>query len=92
MTFDVDGGPATFHWTAFIMSARITVGAEVIKLQSPWRLSSQFDLPRQRTWQCQIDDHEIKIVKERPILLAGVRKSSFTVAVDGTVVASTIAR
>jgi hypothetical protein len=92
MSFDVDATPATFHWTGFIASAKITAGREVIKLQSPWRLSSQFDLRRQRTWHCRVHDHDIKVVKASPILLAGVRKSSFTVAVDGAVVASAMGR
>jgi hypothetical protein len=92
ISFDVDGTQATFHWTGFIANAKITIDQEVIKLQSPLRLSNQVDFRTQRTWQCQLHDHEIKVVKKRPLLLAGIRKSSFTVAVDGIVVASATGR
>jgi hypothetical protein len=92
ITFDLDGTPATFHWTGFIMSAKITAGDAVIELQRPWRLSSQFDVRMQRTWECRVHDHEIKAVKARPLFPAGIRKGSFTISVNGAVVASAMGR
>jgi hypothetical protein len=92
ISFEVGGSSATFQWSGFIGSAKMTTGDEIVTLQTPLRLSSQFDWRIERTWECRLHDHEVKVIKVRPRLLAGIRKSSFTVAVDGIVVASATGR
>ncbi|WP_426541713.1 hypothetical protein [Dapis sp. BLCC M126] len=84
--FEVNGTPAEFRWNNITGAADLRVGDETLKLQNPLSLTSQFSSSRERTWQHNIDGHEIEIVKLRPAILPGFRESQFTVKVDGKVV------
>jgi len=68
-------------------TAELHVGFEVIDIQSPFRLSTHFTVRTRTGWRYEVYGHEVEIVKVRPRVWGGVRANSFTVAVDGQVVA-----
>jgi hypothetical protein len=86
--FDIAGRPATFHRNRTTGSAQLVVGDTTTQLQDPLRLSTHFDFDTEQTWDCQIDGHQVAIVKQRPQFVGGLRKNSFTVSVDERVVAT----
>ncbi len=90
--FTVGEAPAEFLFNSAIGKAELKLGQETIELQNPLRPSSQFSFRLTKTWTVTKDGHEITIVKRRPLLVAGFRKSSFEVSVDGTVVAEATGR
>jgi hypothetical protein len=87
MTFNVAGTPAEFRRNGVTGKAELKVGDEIVRLQSPLRLSTHVELTTTRTWKCRVGGHDIVITKVRPWLLAAARDNSFTICVDDTVVA-----
>lgn len=85
--FEVATVPAEFRRNSMTGRAELTVGRETLNIASPWRPSTQFQLRRTKSYSCRIDGHNIEIVKRRPQFMAGFRKNSFTVLVDGEIVA-----
>lgn len=65
----------------------LLVAGQVIGLQSPADIGAHFSCSLTRTWSHWVGEHEVKIVKVRPLFLAGFRANDFTVSVDGRVVA-----
>ncbi len=88
LEFSVDGQSATFTRNATTGRAELHAGSAAVVLQSPYRLATHFSFRTQRAWQVRVDSHNIEIVKSRPRLWAGFRANSFSVAVDGVVVAT----
>jgi len=90
--FTVGDKPAEFLYSSTTGKAELKLGQEIVELQNPLRLSSQFSLHQAKSWTTETDGHAIAVVKQRPLLVAGFRKSSFTVSVDGEVVAEVAGR
>lgn len=85
--FELDGGPAEFHWNNVTGRAKLTVGGQTVGLQSSYAPSSHFSTSLKRVWRQPLGNHVVEIEKLRPLLLAGFRPNSFTVKIDGCVVA-----
>ena len=90
--FLVDGTAGTFERSGSTGRAIVRIGDEYIMLQSPWNPLTHFELSTTKTWKAYLIGHEIVIVKERPRIVGGLRKASFTVFVDGQKVASQVGR
>lgn len=92
ISFDAAGTPAEFRWSSTTGDAQLQVGAKIIPLQDPLRLPTHFGLRTERAWKCRIGGHDIEILKVRPRWAGGLRKNSFTICVDSTVVAEASGR
>jgi hypothetical protein len=92
INFTVGDAPAEFLYSSATGKAELRLGQETIELQNPLRLSSQFSFSQTKSWTTEAAGHAVAIVKQRPVLAAGFRKSSFTVSVDGDVVAEVTGR
>jgi hypothetical protein len=87
LAFEVDGTRAQFRRKASVGTAELTIGTEVFILASPRKVSTHMEIATRRTWQHRFNDHDVVIEKVRPLLFGGLRPNSFTVTVDGAVVA-----
>lgn len=90
IAFDIDGTPATFERNVWTGSAVLRVGDEVVKLASPFRVSTHFSRLLVKTWTVRVADHEIEIVKRRQRrreLTPDLLDAEVDVKVDGQVVA-----
>jgi hypothetical protein len=85
--FDIAGVPAKFRRNPHTGRAELCAGDDVIILQSPYQLSTQFELRRRRVWRRRVGEHDVEIVKVRSMLYGGVRTQSYTISVDNKVVA-----
>jgi hypothetical protein len=85
--FTVGTEAATFRWTSMTGRAGISVGDEHVTLQSPWKLSTHYQLRTRRVWRHVVGGHQVEVVKERPRMMGGLRPNSFTILVDGEVAA-----
>jgi hypothetical protein len=85
--FSIDGQSATFIRSDVTGRAELRFGEQTVQLQSPLRPTTHFDLRRRIAWRTQVGDHEVEIVKTKPTMFGGLRANSFSVAVDGVVVA-----
>jgi len=90
--FSVGDLAAVFVWSSITGLAEIVMDDERVRLQSPTKLSTHFGVHRQRSWRRRIRGHEVEVIKERPWLFAGLRPHTFTVLVDGDIVASVTGR
>jgi hypothetical protein len=87
INFDIAGVPAEFRRNPHTGRAELRVGDEVICPQSPYQLSTHFEFRTKRVWQRRIGEHDVEIVKTRPLMYGGIRPQSYTISVDNTVVA-----
>lgn len=87
IAFDLDGTPAEFRWDNVTGKTKLLVAEQATELQSPLSPSTHFSVARKRTWQRRVGDHDVEIEKVRPLFFGAVRPNSFTVRVDGVVVA-----
>jgi hypothetical protein len=87
ITFSVDGQSATFSRSDVTGRAELRFGQQTMLLQSPLRPKTHFDLRRRVAWHTRVGDREVEIVRTRPAMFGGLRANSFSVAVDGVVVA-----
>ncbi len=87
ISFDIAGTPAEFRRKASTGAAELVVGDEVVKLANPLNPATHFSIKTEETWQCEIGDHAVEIVKERPRVVGGLRDNTYTVLVDDDVVA-----
>jgi hypothetical protein len=90
--FRVGQARAEFRYNALTGRADLQLGQRTVQLQSPLKFSTHFQLGKVKSWTAQDQGHEVTIVKRRPRLVGGLRNNSFTVSVDGTVVAETSGR
>jgi len=88
IAFHVGDKPAEFRRNGNTGKAELRVGGEVLLLQSPLSLTAHFDFRTRNEWRRTLHDHEVAIVKIRPRVLGGVRENTYTVEVDGKVVAT----
>lgn len=87
ISFDIAGVPAEFRRNSNTGRAELHVGDDVIRLQSPYRPSTHFDLRTRQVWRRRVGEHDVEIVKVRPRMYGGARPNSYTISVDTTVVA-----
>jgi hypothetical protein len=92
ITFEVGGAEAEFHWNNMTGSAVVKAGGSTTRLEDPKNPSTHFHAGTRRAWKCQIDGHDIEIIKVRPLFFAPFRPNHFTVSVDGVVVSDTSGR
>ncbi|HEX3539848.1 MAG TPA: hypothetical protein VHT75_05330 [Acidimicrobiales bacterium] len=85
--FEIAGVPARFVRNDWTGRAELVAGDETVCLQSPRELSTHFDVHTARVWRHRVGDHEVAIEVVRRRLFGGLRPMSFTVSVDGAVVA-----
>jgi hypothetical protein len=90
--FEIGGEPAEFRRNAWTGRADLRVGQETIALQSPYRLSTQFEWKTKQAWQARAGGHDIEIVKVRPRFFGGLRSSSYSISVDDTLVSEAAGR
>ena len=88
--FMVGDTPALFMRDLFNGEAAMQVGDEVFELQNHKKLSAHFSFSTKRTWRRTVAGHEVEIVKVRPRTY-GNGPESYTVRVDGEVVAEAVA-
>jgi hypothetical protein len=87
MPFQVGGQCAEFHRNPVTGRAELRVGANLVSLQSPYRLSSQFSWGTRVAWRREVGGHDVEIVKVRPRFLGGFRSNSYSISVDDLLVA-----
>ena len=87
IAFEVAGAPAEFRRDAVTGKTLLKVGNEIAEPENPHSLATGFSFRLRRTWRYRVGDHGVEIEKVRPLLFAGFRPNSFTVRVDGTIVA-----
>jgi hypothetical protein len=92
IAFSVDGRLLTFRRSAMTGRAELQVGDDITRLQSPLRLTTHFDFRTRVVWCTRVGDHDVEVVKTRPLIFGGARNNSFTVSVDGVVVAKTMGK
>lgn len=92
INFTVGNAPAEFVYSSTTGKAELKLGEDTVELQNPLRLSTQFSFRQTHTWTTQTGGHDVAIVRERPLWVSGFRKSSFTVSVDGAVIAEASGR
>lgn len=85
--FEVAGTPCEYHRNPFLGGARLRVGPEVMALQGAIDPRTQIGFTLSRAWERSFDGHTIRIEKDRPLLLAGLRPQRYRVLVDGQLVA-----
>jgi hypothetical protein len=87
LSFDLAGTPMQFERSTWTGTARLRIGDEIVGLQSPFRPSTHFNIHTEQVWRHQAAEHTIEIRKVRPRFFGGFRPNSFTISVDGTIVA-----
>lgn len=92
VAFEVDGSPAEFRRNQWTGRSELQVGEDVVCVQSPYRLSTHFDLHTKTEWRRRVGEHEIEIVKVRPRMLGGLSSSEYTISVDDQPIASAIGK
>jgi hypothetical protein len=90
--FTVGETPAEFQRNALTGSADLKLDQKIVKLQDPFKFSTHFQLRQTKSWTTEADGHDITIVKRGPRFVSGFRTNSFTVSVDGEVVAEASGR
>ncbi len=55
-------------------------------LQSSLNPFTHYSMKLKRQWHFSVEDHAVIIEKERPLLLAGLRRQTYRVFVDGKLV------
>jgi hypothetical protein len=86
LTFEVNGNPVEYSRNWVTGQAVLKTGTETIVLQSPLRLTTHFDVRLTKDWRCSVGGHDVRIEKQRPLLLAGFRPQTYRVFVDGELV------
>jgi hypothetical protein len=71
----------------FLGGMKLVTPSESIWLQHPLQPSTHFSFRLKRCWQRSISGHQVRVEKTRPLLAAGVRPQSYSVFVDGELVA-----
>lgn len=72
----------------FLGGMKLVTPSESIWLQHPLQPSTHFSFRLKRCWQRGISGHQVRVEKARPLMAAGVRSQSYSVFVDGRLVAS----
>jgi len=85
--FVVGDTPCEFRRDQMWGKTELSVGNQIVVLQSPTDPATHVSLELSKAWECQFGDHLIRIEKTRPLLFAGFRPHDYRVVVDGQVVA-----
>jgi predicted secreted protein len=83
IAFDVDGMPAELTRNWFTGSFVLTAGGQTWQLQSPFNPTTHFSFAMHRHWHVSINGHDVRIEKQRPVLIAGFRSHTYRVFIDG---------
>jgi hypothetical protein len=87
ISFAVGGVPSMFRRNPWTGRADLQVGDGIVPLQNPMSLSTHYNVHAKLVWQHSVAGHEVEIVRVRPRFFGGLRPNSFTIVVDGSVVA-----
>jgi len=85
--FAIGEGSAEFFRDDFTGRAEVRHEDEVVRLASPFNPLTHVSLSTTHEWQCQIQGHDVAIVKVRPRMAGGLRANEYVISVDGVVVA-----
>jgi hypothetical protein len=88
INFTAGDRAASFERHDMTGRAELRVGDEIVPLQSPFRLTTHFDFRTRAVWRHTIDGHDVEIARNRPRWFGGLRTSTYSVTVDGHVVAT----
>ena len=72
----------------FFGGMKLVTPSESIWLQHPLQPSTHFSFRLKRCWQRSISGHLVRVEKTRSLLVAGARPQSYSVFVDGELVAN----
>jgi hypothetical protein len=92
IAFDLGGRQAVFRRNGMTGRTAIIVDGETVTLASPYSPFTQFEVSTHKTWRRRIGDHDVEVVKDRPLLVGGMRKNSYRIVVDGHEVAAATGR
>ena len=87
LEFDVAGSPAAFTRNPDTGLAELQWGGDTQRLQSPWNPLTHLSLGTTRTWQRTLGGQAVVISVTRPRMAGGLRDNTYSVTVDGAVVA-----
>jgi hypothetical protein len=85
--FDVGGSTAQFRRNLLTAGVHVIIDGDDQLLLNPWRLETQFSISNVRRWSIPHAGHMIEIQLVRPWVLAGLRRRSCTIWVDGQLAA-----
>jgi hypothetical protein len=86
LTFEVDGTAIELSRNFWTGQATLKTGTDTIVLQEAGDVATHFDFQLTKHWQCSVMGRDIRIEKQRPVLLAGLRPQTYRVFVDGELV------
>lgn len=86
--FEVAHRPALFRRDATTGRAELIIDGQTITLASPLNPFTHFRIGTSKKWTRSIDGRSVEIVKDRPMLVGGIRDNTYTIFVDGREVAS----
>ncbi|WP_297832533.1 hypothetical protein [Thermomonas sp.] len=86
--FQANGMPVEFRRDRMTGTAVLVTPSETITLQTAVNPLTHLSIRLTRTWTATIAGTEVRIVKTRPLLLAGLRPHRYEVFVDGNPVAT----
>ncbi len=92
LSFEIAGVSAEYHRNFWTGGAELRVGDDVVWTLSPFRVSTQVQLSTRNLWRVPVDEREVEIAMVRPRFGGGARRKSFTISVDGIVVATATGR
>ncbi|MGD0190003.1 MAG: hypothetical protein ABSD74_04600 [Rhizomicrobium sp.] len=86
LTFEIDGTSVKFSRDWFTGRCTLNTGSGDEILESLWNPATHFSVKLTRRWQRSIKGHDIVIEKVRPLLLAGFRRQTYRLFIDGQLV------
>lgn len=87
ISFEVDGRAARFRRSDAFGGVYLDVAGETITLESAWSPKAHSSFTTKR-WSRQIGDHLIEVVQVKERWWLGAQRPSFTVLIDGKVIAT----
>lgn len=87
LSFEVDGQQVTFRRDPWLGRATLSVGGEVRVLDRVLDPATQLGIQTTRVRSAGVLGHEVVVTKIRSRLFGGLRRQSYSITVDGSVVA-----
>jgi hypothetical protein len=87
LEFNAGGAQAAFTRNPDTGLAELAWNGETQRLQSPWNPLTHVSFSTTRSWERTLGGQVVVISVTRPRMAGGLRDNTYTVAVDGTVVA-----
>ncbi|MBV9514934.1 MAG: hypothetical protein JO280_12980 [Mycobacteriaceae bacterium] len=88
ITFNVGESSAQFHRDPFFGVANLVIDGQKSTLASLSQLGTSYDLRTTKVWTVSHGQHTVEIEKVRPQWVGGLRPNTYTIKVDGAVVAT----